>query len=162
MTPKRALLIISDGQDHNSRSNYRQLRNRLSAFDVQIYAIDLPDSQNYYANSWTFEDLSQNRSQRRLLQNAEAAFGRAVLDELSRVTGGTAYFPEARSDRELIGICTQIALEMRQQYAVGFYPTENADHSKPHTLRITVRRQDRPQNRLTVSYRRTYQLSNKP
>lgn len=159
---KRALLIISDGQDHHSRNNYRQLRNRLSGFDVQLYGIDLPTPQSSNGDAWTFADLSRDLGQQRLLENAEAAFGRAVLDELARITGGTAYFPKARSDRELVGICTQIVWEMRQQYALSFYPAADADRTKQHKLRITVRRPALPGERLTASYRRTYQLSGKP
>ena len=38
---KKALLIISDGQDNNSRYTYKELRNRVKEADVQIYAIGI-------------------------------------------------------------------------------------------------------------------------
>ena len=40
---KKALLIISDGQDNNSRYTYKELRNRVKEADVQIYAIGITD-----------------------------------------------------------------------------------------------------------------------
>ena len=43
---KKALLIISDGQDNNSRYTYKELRNRVKEADVQIYAIGITDPAN--------------------------------------------------------------------------------------------------------------------
>lgn len=159
--PKRALLIISDGEDHNSRSSYKELRNRISGFDVQIYTIGIDDSPNNKSaksDRWTYEDLTR-RTGRRTLANAEAAMGRAVLEELSKASGGTAYFPETTGERELAGICTQIALELRQQYAIGFYPTDTTSAAQWHRLRINVRPPDQSQGRLALSYREGYQIT---
>ncbi|MGB9179070.1 MAG: VWA domain-containing protein [Pyrinomonadaceae bacterium] len=160
--PKRALLIISDGQDHNSQRSYTEVRNRVRGFDVQIYSISLDnpasDITGMNTDRWVFEDVTGRMGRRALLMNTEAGLGQAVLAELAKVSGGTAYVPEARSDRELIGICTQIALELRQQYAIGFYPTDAKASAKWHRLRIRVRPLDRSQGSMTLSYREGYQL----
>jgi Ca-activated chloride channel family protein len=157
---KRALLVISDGEDHNSRRGYKELRNRIREFDVQIYSIGIDDNANIpSANSarWSYEDLTHRTGRRILQQNAEAAMGEAVLEELAKASGGTAYFPASASERELAGICTRIALELRQQYAIGFYPTDTASGAKWHRLRIRVQPSGEAQGRLALSYREGYQ-----
>ena len=40
------------------------------------------------------------------------------------MTGGRAFFPNDYNEPELVEICTLIALELRHQYSVGFYPTD--------------------------------------
>lgn len=157
---KRALLIVSDGEDQNSRSSYKELRNRIREFDVQIYSIGIDDSPNSPSTNsarWGFEDLTRRTGRRTLLNNAEAAMGGAVLEELAKASGGTAYFPEALSERELAGICTQIALDLRQQYAIGFYPTHLASRAKWHRLHIRVQPSGASQGRFALSYRKGYQ-----
>jgi VWFA-related protein len=161
--PKRALLVISDGTDHNSERGYKDLSDRLREFDVQVYAIMLPPlitggpiAGNDYR--WEFEDLSSPNGRRPLLADSDIVFGRAVFDELARITGGTAFFPEARTDRELLGICTQIGLELRRQYTLGFYPTDSAEGTVRHRLSIKFQPANRSQVGYVLSHRTTYQL----
>lgn len=155
--PKRALLVISDGEDHNSQRSYAVVRDRIRGFNVQIYAVTLPVLVNGLSDRWQFEDLTGDGRRRFLLERAEASLGRAVLDELARVTGGTAY-PESRSGQELTAVCTQIAMEMQRQYSLGFYPTEGQPTDKPHKLTVTLRPVNRAQRDLSVSYRRSYEF----
>src|SRR4030095_11857162 len=97
---KKALLIISDGQDNHSRYTYDELSDRVKEADVQIYAIGITAPAS----------------------DSLAGFGRGVLEEMSRMTGGRAFFPDAYNEPELVEICTRIALELRHQYSIGFYP----------------------------------------
>lgn len=157
--PKRALLIISDGLDHNSRSSYKELRDRIRGFDVQIYSIRIDDSVNSgmtNADRWAFEDVTR-RTGRRNFEKAETAMGSAALAELAKASGGAAYAPETTGERELAGICTQIALELRQQYAISFYPTDMASEAKWHHLRIRLLPSGESQGRMALSYREGYQ-----
>lgn len=144
----------SDGQDTRSVHSYKQLRSRLRTLDAQIYAIGIADpavdaSAGYHR--WFFEDITRQSGRRSFLMNPDAAFGKAVLAEMSRVSGGATYFPQTESESELTGICTQIALELQQQYTLGFY--SNATNNKElHRLKVRVRE---PKVRLT--YREGYQ-----
>jgi Ca-activated chloride channel family protein len=131
---KRALLIISDGQDNNSRYTYKELRNIVKEADVQIYAIGITDPVN----------------------DSLAGFGRSVLEEITRMTGGRAFFPNDYNEPELVEICTRIALELRHQYSVGFYPTVVASESKWHKVQVKVN-PPRGLGRLSLSYREGYQ-----
>jgi len=132
--PKRALLIISDGQDNNSRYTYKELRNIVKEADVQIYAIGITDPYN----------------------DSLAGYGRSVLEEITRMTGGRAFFPNDYNEPELVEICTRIALELRHQYSVGFYPTDVGSEAKWHKVQVKVN-SPRGLGRLSLSYREGYQ-----
>jgi Ca-activated chloride channel family protein len=130
--PKRAILIISDGQDNNSRYTYKELRNRVKEADVQIYAIGITDP---------YDSLS--------------GYGRSILEEITRMTGGRAFFPNGANEAELIEICTRIALELRHQYVIGFYPTSADSKPRWHNLKVKVN-PPRGLGRLSVTHREGY------
>ncbi|HEX8089951.1 MAG TPA: VWA domain-containing protein [Blastocatellia bacterium] len=131
---KKALLIISDGQDNNSRYTYKELRNRVKEADVQIYAIGITDPAT----------------------DSLAGFGRGVLEEITRMTGGRVFFPNAYNEPELVEICTRIALELRHQYSIGFYPSDITSEAKWHKVQVKVN-PPRGLGRLSLTYRDGYQ-----
>ena len=156
---KKALLVISDGRDENSQHSYKELRNRLRTFDAQIYAIGIADPRDdQFAGygRWVFEDITRQSGRKSFLLNSEASLGRAVLSELSRASGGVTYFPQSESEPELTAICTQISVELRQQYTLGFY-SRQPDASKWHRLKVRVIKPEGGTS-LTLSYREGYQL----
>jgi Ca-activated chloride channel homolog len=162
--PKRALLIISDGEDHNSGHSDKEIRQQVREFNIQVYGIGVTDLKANQQNSgrrWMFEDITRGTQGRSFLTNTEATFGRAVLEEMSRVSGGTAYFPDrVDGEQELFGVCTQIGLEMRQQYTLAFYPATPATAAKWHKLRVNIKAPTGA-DRLYLSYREGYQLPKK-
>ncbi|HKQ07356.1 MAG TPA: VWA domain-containing protein [Blastocatellia bacterium] len=131
---KKALLIISDGQDNNSRYTYKELRNRVKEADVQIYAIGITDPAS----------------------DSLAGYGRGVLEEISRMTGGRSFFPNAYNEPELVEICTRIALELRHQYSIGYYPSDMTSDAKWHKVMVKVN-PPKGLGRLSLSYRDGYQ-----
>ena len=131
---KKALLIISDGQDNSSRYTYKELRNRVKEADVQIYAIGITDPAS----------------------DSLAGFGRSVLEEITRMTGGRSFFPNAYNEPELVEICTRIALELRHQYSIAFYPSNRSSESKWHKLQVKVN-PPKGLGRLSLSYKDGYQ-----
>lgn len=158
---KKALLIISDGQDDRSRTSYKALRNRLREFDVQIYAVGIAHpaiDRNAGRGRWIFEDITRRMTGRAFLADAEASMGRAVLAEMARISGGSAYYPETENEPELVGICTQIATELRQQYTIGFYPTDVKSNRTWHRIKITLKRASGRRG-LSLSYRQGYRLT---
>lgn len=113
--PKKAILLISDGQDNSSRYTFSELRRQLKESDVIIYAIGIvsggDDSQLGYG-------------------------GRAILEELAGVSGGKAFFPSTSA--EMNDTFERIALELRTQYSIGFRPSSFANDGKWHKLKIKV------------------------
>ena len=61
---------------------------------------------------------------------------------------------------EVGDIYTRIALMLRNQYVIGFYPSNESTTSKWHKLRITVK-VPKPLGKVTMFYRNTYQSSDK-
>lgn len=113
--PKKAILLISDGQDNSSRYTFSELRRQLKESDVIIYAVGIVDSHDN-------NDLGYG--------------GRAILQELASVSGGKAFFPS--SSAEMNDTFERIALELRTQYSIGYRPTKFANDGKWHRLKIKV------------------------
>src|SRR6266498_876090 len=114
--PKRALLLISDGQDNNSRYSFSELRRLLKESDVVLYGVGILGGGD--AGS----PLGME--------------GQGILDELANVSGGKAFFP--RSPVEMDDIFEQIALELRHQYSIGYKPTNFANDGKWHKIKVKV------------------------
>jgi len=114
--PKRALLLISDGQDNNSRYTFNELRRLLKESDVTLYGIGI---------------LSGNDAGSGLGMQ-----GQGILDELASVSGGKAFFP--RSNAEMDDIFEQIALELRHQYSIGYKPANFANDGRWHKIKVKV------------------------
>ena len=132
--PKKALLVISDGQDNHSRYSFRDVRNRARESGVLIYAIAITDP---YTDSF-------------------AAYGRDLLDEIARMSGGRSFAPHRYDEAELMQICTRIALELRHQYTIGFYPSDTSSQSKWHKVKIKLK-PPKGLGRLSISYKDGYQ-----
>ncbi len=105
---KRALLIISDGGDNHSRYNESDVKNFVKEADCQIYAIGIYDSIGI--RSRTAEELN----------------GPSLLSEMTELTGGRV-FPVGNIS-ELPDIAAKIGMELRNQYVLGYKPS-NAQHN---------------------------------
>jgi len=114
--PKRALLLISDGQDNDSRYTFNELRKLLKESDVVLYGIGILSGTDA-GSSMGME-------------------GQGVLDELAGVSGGKAFFP--RSAAEMDDIFEQIALELRHQYSIGYKPESFTNDGKWHRVKVKV------------------------
>jgi Ca-activated chloride channel homolog len=62
--------------------------------------------------------------------------GLEILEWLARFTGGRAFFP--RNDEEMVDAAASIALELRRQYSIGYYPTDLKQDGKWHKIKIRV------------------------
>ncbi len=114
---KRALLIISDGQDNSSRYNFGEVRRLMKESDVVTYAVGV------MSNSDTGSQLGMQ--------------GQAFLDEICSVTGGKAFYPQ--TDVELDEIFERIALELRHQYSVGYIPKDFQPDGKWRKVKVKVK-----------------------
>ena len=130
---KKAIVVISDGQDNSSRYNFSEVRRVSKESDVSIYGIGILGGG---------DNSSQNGMQ-----------GQAFLDELSSVTGGKTFYPN--TDVEMDEIFERIALELRHQYSVGYTPKDFAPDGKWHKVKVKVK-PPRGLPRLTVRGREGY------
>lgn len=130
---KKAILIISDGQDNSSRYNFNEVRRLLKESDVTVYAVGITGGKDAGGTL----DMQ----------------GQAFLDELASVTGGKSFYPQA--DVEMDEIFTRIALELRHQYSIGFTPKDFTPDGKWHKTKVKVN-PPRGLPRLTVRGREGY------
>lgn len=112
---KRALIVISDGQDNQSRYTFQELRKLVKEADVQIYAIGITE----FGSSDPLDTQ-----------------GQAILEEVSRITGGRAFFPT--NEVELEEVVMRIALELRHQYSVGYVSLDQARDGRWRKIRVQV------------------------
>lgn len=114
---KRAILLISDGQDNSSRYTYGELRKQLKEANVQIYSIGIVEMGGGAGSTLDLQ-------------------GQGILEEISQTTGGKAFFP--RSAAELEDATTRIALELRHQYSIGYVPTNEKRDGKWRKISVKV------------------------
>jgi Ca-activated chloride channel homolog len=100
--PRKALLIISDGGDNNSRYTEGEIKGLVKEADVQIYAIGIYEA-------------GPGRG-----RTPEEASGPALLTEIAEQTGGRQY--QVDNLNELPDVASKIGVELRNQYVLGYNP----------------------------------------
>jgi Ca-activated chloride channel family protein len=115
---RKALLLITDGEDNHSRYSFSDVREFAKEHDVQIYAIGIFDETN------TLGAMYSGR-------------GRSLLEDLSNLTGGRAFFPT--SINELEGICAQIGVDLKNQYVLGYRSLNLSNDGKWRKIRVKVK-----------------------
>lgn len=133
---KKALLIISDGQDNSSRYSYKEVKRLLKESDVVIYSVGILDARD--------------------TGTSDGLLGQAFLDELSGLTGGKSFYPN--SAVEMDEIFERIALELRHQYSIGYTPPGFKPDGKWHKVKVKIK-PPRGLPRLTVRNRKGYYAS---
>lgn len=113
---KKVLLIISDGQDNNSKYQLNQVLEAIGESKVIVYSIGL---------------LGSDSGQREY--DGLADEGKPALKRLAQATGGTAFFPVGIHQVE--EVCKRIARDLRNQYTIGYRPSnEKLDGSWRRTI----------------------------
>jgi Ca-activated chloride channel homolog len=123
--PRKALLVISDGGDNNSRFTSSQISGLVREADVQIYAMGV------------FEPtLSFGLGAGGKLGTAELD-GPRLLSAIADQTGGRAL--AAATLRELPGIAERIGIELRNQYVLAYSPLNPGRDGKYRKIEVRVR-----------------------
>jgi len=116
---KRALLIISDGGDNHSRYNENDIKRLVKEADTQLYAIGIFDPLGY--RSRTPEELN----------------GPSLLTDVTDMTGGRVFSVERIED--LPDIATKIGMELRNQYVLGYRPSNKAHDARWRKVKVKLR-----------------------
>ena len=115
---KKALLVVTDGADNASTHRFQEVLDRARQESVALYIVGMFDKEDLAA-----EGTNENHLKKSLIQLAEA-------------TGGKAYFP--RNIKECEQACITIAHELRQQYALGYYPNLQLRDGSWHNLEVRL------------------------
>ena len=126
---RRALLIISDGGDNDSRYTAAEIRRRVREADLRIYAIGI------YSSGVTYLP--------------EESSGEALLAGLAEESGGRHF--AVHDPNKLPDVAEKIGLELRNQYVIGYRPAGSARIGKYHRVQVKVEGRD-----LRVTWRPGY------
>jgi Ca-activated chloride channel homolog len=116
--PRKALLIISDGGDNSSRYTESEIKNRVREADVQTYAIGI------------FEPVASRG------RTAEELSGPSLLSEMAEQTGGRHFAVENLN--ELPDVAAKIGIELRNQYILGYTPTNKERDGKYRKVQVKL------------------------
>jgi Ca-activated chloride channel family protein len=118
---KKTLLVITDGEDNASRYTFPELLKYAQQSNAQIYAIGLLGDETNETGLFKIHSGGDRHAKK-------------VLEQLAQGTGGTAFFPATLS--EVDATCRQIAHEIRNQYTLGYYPTNKATDGTYRSVRV--------------------------
>ena len=106
---KKALILITDGEDNSSRYTPGEIREFAKESSVQIYSIG---------------------------QVGNLLYGRSVVTDLVNITGGRAFFP--MNFNELDYYIDLIHAELRNQYVIGYRPTNRSHDGKWRRIKVQL------------------------
>jgi|HubBroStandDraft_1064217.scaffolds.fasta_scaffold19951_2 Ca-activated chloride channel family protein len=110
---KKALLVITDGNDNASNVSLERIVQKAQQWEVLVYAVGLLADE----------------------EKREASKAKRDLKALTNATGGLVYYPASVSDvREL---CETIARDIRNQYTLAYTP-QVADDGTYRTIKVMV------------------------
>jgi Ca-activated chloride channel family protein len=115
---RKALVIISDGDDNASRTSVRKLNEAVGGADMLIYAISIVDSPG--SDSW----LSMNPS------------GSALLNEIAKQTGGRVF--QVAKLRQLPDVASRIGAWLRSQYVLGYPPNNLGNNGQYRRIEVKL------------------------
>ena len=125
---KKILLVVTDGEDNASVETLDHVIQSAQQNDVIIYAIGL---------------LSDDDPR-------EAERAQRALDALTLATGGQAWYPQQLS--EVDGICREVAHEIRNQYILGYTPSNSVQDGTFRRIRVAVKAPGDPVVRTRAGY----------
>lgn len=115
---KKVLVVVTDGEDNSSDLSFRKLVEEAEEEEVIIYTVGMFGSG--------------------IMSFRSSAGVRGELEKLSEVTGGAAHFPSNPDDCKKV--MKEIALEVSQQYSLGYYPTNTDYDDKWRAIQLKVQR----------------------
>lgn len=95
--PKKALIVITDGEDNKSRYTFNELRVFAREVDCQVYVLG---------------------------EHGSLGYGESIMQDLARMSGGRVFFPNSLNELEYY--IELIHAELRNQYVIGYIPTNKS------------------------------------
>ena len=118
---RKALIVITDGLEKNSSVKEKEVMDALKEDDVQVYLVGFIDEED---------------SEKSYFGKSPAKKAKDLLTRLADDSGGRAFFPKDVS--EMPAIAAQIAKELRTQYVVSYYPTNDKRDGTFRSLKVNV------------------------
>ncbi len=122
---RKAILLIASGIDTFSKLTYDKARKSLQESGVPVYSIEMLQIQRIMAEG-----------QMGASQQLDFLQGDNELKTFAKETGGQAFFP--RFQGELPNVFQSISQSLRNQYALGYSPNNQAKDGKFRKLTIQL------------------------
>ena len=106
---KKALVVITDGEDNSSRYTFSDVKEFAKESDAQIYVIG---------------------------EKGDLGYGRSIISEIVSLTGGRAFFPS--SLKQIDYYCDLIQTELRNQYVLGYTPNNGLHDGKWRKVKVRL------------------------
>lgn len=124
---RRALIVVTDGEERNSFYKIEQLLRLLASTDIQIYTIGFTGQ---------LKPQSIDRA-------------RDLLNRLALDTGGRAFFPTSGTDLE--HITDAIINDIRTQYVMGYVPSKTQAQKAFHKVEVSIADDPKQEKRVAVT-----------
>ncbi|HEV7890186.1 MAG TPA: VWA domain-containing protein [Pyrinomonadaceae bacterium] len=131
---RRALILVTDGEDRNSFYKTEQLFEALKEEDVQIFVIGFVN------------ELEKDRG---FISKSKRDKAVSLLDRMAKETGGRTFYPNSLS--ELPGIAEQITKDLRTQYVISYKPNVTARPGEFRPVRVAVADASNKEKRIAVT-----------
>ena len=106
---KKALVLISDGEDNSSRYSPAEVREFARESDVQVYGIG---------------------------EQGKLGYGSAEIQHIVSLTGGRTFFPNSFNDLDYY--IDLVHAELRNQYLVGYSPKNQSNDGKWRKITVRL------------------------
>lgn len=136
---KKAIVVITDGEDRDSYYKLDELVSKVQESDVQVFCIGF---LNAAPEKGLFGRWSKTAPEK----------AHDALERISEETGGKAFFPSKVTD--IHSIVSEIASELRSQYSIGYFSSNAARDGSFRRVKIEIRGLDDSKRQLR--YRRGY------
>lgn len=167
---RKAIICMSDGVDSTSLKNYKEISTLVEQSEASVYFLGLntenatlagllkprtdpgylnfSQSQiNRYYDEHDPDSLERHRPREVMTPDAKRAINaglykiaRREQQEIAERTGGRVYPVRALAD--LSGVYKQVADDLRSQYLIGYYSSNQARDGRWRTIRVEVRQRE--------------------
>ena len=124
---RRALILVSDGEDRFSYYKQEALFQFLASTDTQIFTIALT------------KDLKGKSLEKAV----------KLLNQLGRDTGGRTYYPKSPGDVQ--SISNQIIKDIRTQYVIGYVPSGGDAAKAFHKVEVSIAEASNQEKRAAIT-----------
>jgi len=121
---RKALVVITDGVEKNSSVKEKEVIEVMKEDEVQLYLVGFVDEDESFS----------------LFGRSRAKKAKDLLIRLAEDSGGRAFFPA--DVRETPAIAAQIAKDLRAQYVISYYPSNDRHDGSFHSVRVVVNHGD--------------------
>ena len=131
---RRALILVTDGEDRSSFYKQEVLFDMLRENDVQIYIIGFVNELD--AQGGFIRKSSKDKSVK-------------LINKLATETGGRAFFPNSLA--ELPNIAQEITKDLRTQYVVSYSPTNKRRDGTFRKVNVRIEESGKRDKRIAIT-----------